>query len=364
MLVYALYLIGRRTYGLSHSDLRTTIARYFFMSSLTGRYTGSFETQITQDAQAFTQATDRRGVPRPACGRAIDTTLTPDYWTITLPQALATSAARGPAPVRVRGVALSAECARAAVRRGGLRRGAEGRALHPRPLRSGLRPEEGGGRAAPPVSAQVPRDAGDHGHSAASTKSRTSPTSSGRRTSRSPTRRRRSTGPSTPTSSPPRTSSTTRSRRLGEDGVRAVPGGAPPADGRRHPGGLRDHRQRPGQPVLARPTLDTYLHPINRSRTTSAIRRIIRRLEGEVFWYEQHMTARRWRSCTTSCSSRAWTAVRLLSGPANITIKTKKASSASPGARRSGRSRGVAGPAEGAGRGAARASHRRRRRDL
>jgi len=57
VLVYALYLIGRG-YGLSHSDLRTTIARYFFMSSLTGRYTGSFEAQITQDVQAFTQATN------------------------------------------------------------------------------------------------------------------------------------------------------------------------------------------------------------------------------------------------------------------------------------------------------------------
>jgi hypothetical protein len=94
VLVYALYLIGR-SYGLSHSDLRTTIARYFFMSSLTGRYTGSFETQITQDVQAFTQATDGAAY----LGRlrqAISTELTPDYWTIRLPQTLATSSARSP----------------------------------------------------------------------------------------------------------------------------------------------------------------------------------------------------------------------------------------------------------------------------
>src|SRR5262249_27694583 len=58
LLVYALYLIGRDRYGLSHSKLRTTIARYFFMASLTGRYTGSFEAQITQDVQAFTTAED------------------------------------------------------------------------------------------------------------------------------------------------------------------------------------------------------------------------------------------------------------------------------------------------------------------
>ncbi|MGH2879047.1 MAG: GmrSD restriction endonuclease domain-containing protein [Solirubrobacteraceae bacterium] len=94
LLVYALYLIGR-SYGLSHSALRTTIARFFFMSSLTARYTGSFETQITQDVQAFTQAAD--GVAYLARLReTIATTLTPDYWAITLPRALASAAARGP----------------------------------------------------------------------------------------------------------------------------------------------------------------------------------------------------------------------------------------------------------------------------
>jgi hypothetical protein len=94
VLVYALYLIGRG-YGISHSDLRTRIARYFFMSSLTGRYTGSFETQITQDVQSFTEASD--GADYLArLDRAISTTLTPDYWSITLPQSLATAAARGP----------------------------------------------------------------------------------------------------------------------------------------------------------------------------------------------------------------------------------------------------------------------------
>jgi hypothetical protein len=95
VLVYALYLIGRE-YGLSHSELRTTIARYFFMSSLTGRYTGSFEAQITQDVQAFTTDVTDGAEYLARLRQAIVTTLTNDYWTITLPQALATSAARGP----------------------------------------------------------------------------------------------------------------------------------------------------------------------------------------------------------------------------------------------------------------------------
>jgi hypothetical protein len=94
VLVYALYLIGRQ-YGLSHSSLRTTIARYFFMSSLTGRYTGSFETQVTQDVQVFTEAKDGKEYLA-MLKEVIATQLTSDYWTIRLPADLATSAARGP----------------------------------------------------------------------------------------------------------------------------------------------------------------------------------------------------------------------------------------------------------------------------
>lgn len=95
LLVYALYLIGREKYGLSHSALRTTIARYFFMASLTGRYTGSFETRITQDVQAFTRAEDGEGYLN-ELRQTIDATLTSDFWAITLPRDLATSAARAP----------------------------------------------------------------------------------------------------------------------------------------------------------------------------------------------------------------------------------------------------------------------------
>src|SRR5262249_32116470 len=71
----------------------TTIARYFFMSALTGRYTGSFETQITADAQAFTTAETGEEYLN-QLRRTVDTTLTPDYWAITLPSRLGTSAAR------------------------------------------------------------------------------------------------------------------------------------------------------------------------------------------------------------------------------------------------------------------------------
>lgn len=95
ILVYALYLVGR-AFGLSHSELRTTISRYFFMATLTGRYTrGSFETQITQDVQSFAEAGDGAGY-LDRLRQAVSTALTPDFWSITLPQSLATSTARSP----------------------------------------------------------------------------------------------------------------------------------------------------------------------------------------------------------------------------------------------------------------------------
>ncbi|WP_395161175.1 DUF262 domain-containing protein, partial [Ilumatobacter sp.] len=41
---YLVFLIGRHEYGVGQSELREAVARWFFMASLTGRYTGSPET--------------------------------------------------------------------------------------------------------------------------------------------------------------------------------------------------------------------------------------------------------------------------------------------------------------------------------
>lgn len=92
---YVLFLIGKRDYGIDSYTLRNTIARWFFMTSLTGRYTGSPETRMEQDlallrgiksGQEFVQLVDR----------IITDTFTEDYWNISLPNALATSSARSP----------------------------------------------------------------------------------------------------------------------------------------------------------------------------------------------------------------------------------------------------------------------------
>lgn len=92
---YALYLIGKHEYGVSRRVLRDAIARWFFMSSLTARYSTSAETQLeadlsalpsTKTAEAFVQYLDDRIAQR----------LTNDYWEITLPGELSTSAGRSP----------------------------------------------------------------------------------------------------------------------------------------------------------------------------------------------------------------------------------------------------------------------------
>ncbi len=92
---YILYLMGRTEYGVDEHILRRTIARWFFMSSLTARYSSSPESAMEFDLARFRQvgsAANFVSVLEHVC----DSTLTSDFWTITLPNDLATAAARGP----------------------------------------------------------------------------------------------------------------------------------------------------------------------------------------------------------------------------------------------------------------------------
>lgn len=92
---YVIFLIGKRDFQVPHETLRDVIARWFFMAALTGRYSSSPESQVESDlarlrglttAEEFTTALDQ----------IVSDTLTADFWEITLPNALATSAARSP----------------------------------------------------------------------------------------------------------------------------------------------------------------------------------------------------------------------------------------------------------------------------
>lgn len=92
---YVLYLIGIRDYGLDRTLVRQVIAEFYFMAAMTGRYTNSPETRFEADLSMVRDLTDGPAFVaklREICA----TTLTNDYWEITLPSQLATSAARSP----------------------------------------------------------------------------------------------------------------------------------------------------------------------------------------------------------------------------------------------------------------------------
>jgi hypothetical protein len=92
---YVLYLIGICDYALDKGRVRQAIAEFFFMAALTGRYTSSPETRFESDLALLRGLAD--GEAYLAKLREIcQTTLTGDYWDITLPQQLATSASRSP----------------------------------------------------------------------------------------------------------------------------------------------------------------------------------------------------------------------------------------------------------------------------
>ncbi len=92
---YTFYLIGKRGYHVEAYTLRNVIARWFFMTSLTGRYTGSPETVMEQDLARLRDVSDADGFVA-VLDRIVDDTFTDDYWNITLPNELATSSPRSP----------------------------------------------------------------------------------------------------------------------------------------------------------------------------------------------------------------------------------------------------------------------------
>lgn len=92
---YTFFLIGKYDYALSGDSLRLAIARWFFMSSLTARYSSSPESKMEQDLANL------RGIPNGQgflahLDHIVRDTLTEDFWNITLPNDLASAAARSP----------------------------------------------------------------------------------------------------------------------------------------------------------------------------------------------------------------------------------------------------------------------------
>jgi hypothetical protein len=92
---YVLYLIGIRDYGVDRATMRQATAEFFAMASMTGRYTNSPETKVEADLSLLRDLPD--GEAYVAKLRSLcDTVLTNDFWEITLPSQLATSASVSP----------------------------------------------------------------------------------------------------------------------------------------------------------------------------------------------------------------------------------------------------------------------------
>jgi hypothetical protein len=92
---YILYLIGRTEVGVDSFILRKTISQWFFMSAVTGRYTGSPESAMESDLARLRDVENADqfvGRLKQIC----DITLSGDFWDVSLPNDLATSSPRSP----------------------------------------------------------------------------------------------------------------------------------------------------------------------------------------------------------------------------------------------------------------------------
>ncbi|OEY23554.1 hypothetical protein A0K93_03210 [Corynebacterium sp. BCW_4722] len=89
---YVIFLLGRTRFNVELAKLRKLVARWVFMFQLTGRYTGSSESQMQRDLDLFANLKDgdAEGFTR-VVERTIQITLTGDFWQFNLPQLLTTS---------------------------------------------------------------------------------------------------------------------------------------------------------------------------------------------------------------------------------------------------------------------------------
>lgn len=92
---YAFYLIGRTRFHVPEHRLQKAIVRWFFFSSLTGRYTTSPESIMDGDLNRLKNVQDPDGFVA-MLDDLIRAELTNDFWSTTLPAAMDSSSARNP----------------------------------------------------------------------------------------------------------------------------------------------------------------------------------------------------------------------------------------------------------------------------
>ena len=95
LFAYVFYLIGKNRFGLAEHRLQKLIGRWFFASSLTGRYTGSPETVMDGDLNRLKEAKGAESYVA-TLEEMMANELTNDFWAVTLPANLESSSARNP----------------------------------------------------------------------------------------------------------------------------------------------------------------------------------------------------------------------------------------------------------------------------
>lgn len=94
---YSLWLIGRTEFGVPVVELREVMARWYFMVQITGRFSGSPETRAQEDLNRLDGLERTPQAFKDAITAQVETTLTEDWWSVTLPEELHTSNTVGPA---------------------------------------------------------------------------------------------------------------------------------------------------------------------------------------------------------------------------------------------------------------------------
>lgn len=95
LFAYVFYLLGRVEFKVDHDTLRRAIARWFFFSSITGRYTNSPESALESDLIQLRRASTAEDFLK-FIETNIAAGLTHDFWAVTLPNHLDSAAARSP----------------------------------------------------------------------------------------------------------------------------------------------------------------------------------------------------------------------------------------------------------------------------
>ncbi|WP_170409907.1 GmrSD restriction endonuclease domain-containing protein [Ruegeria arenilitoris] len=95
LFAYILYLLGRTELKFEEPELRRLIAKWFFVTAMTGRFTSSPESKMEADLAKLRDVETKEQF-KSVLDQICDAITTNDYWKITLPTELATSSARSP----------------------------------------------------------------------------------------------------------------------------------------------------------------------------------------------------------------------------------------------------------------------------